>query len=185
NVPLVDVGRLGERPLIPPPQGTQQKHHHPGRFSFRSSLHRRFSSRNVVPEGDLWRNFTPGPPGFSVGARTAKRAATSGPSSKERPMLTSPSHRLAPWLLALALAAPAPAAALPAFDPGALLARLRGVLSALWAENGCEIVPDGKCGAVAQSSPPVTRVNGCQGDPDGVGCAPVLRDNGCELAAAH
>jgi len=96
-------------------------------------------------------------------------------------MLTSPSRRLAPWLLALALAAPAPAAALPAFDPGALFARLRGILTVIWAENGCDADPNGKCGTTAQSSSPATRINGCDVDPDGVGCAPVLRDNGCEL----
>ncbi len=95
--------------------------------------------------------------------------------------MLSTSRRLAPWLLALALAAPAPAAALPAFDPGAILARLRGSLSAIWAEFGCDVDPDGKCRSAPLSSPPTTRPNGCEFDPDGVGCAPVLRDNGCSF----
>lgn len=91
--------------------------------------------------------------------------------------MLSPIRRLTPWLLAFALAAPAPAAALPAFDPGALLARLRGVLSAIWAENGCDFDPDGKCRSTPQSSLPTTTwANRCDVDSNGVRCAPVVWD---------
>ena len=95
--------------------------------------------------------------------------------------MLSPTRRLAPWLLVLALVAPAPAAALPAFDPGAILARLRGVLSAIWAENGCDFDPNGKCGSVPLSSPPTSRPNGCDVDSNGGGCRPILSDNGCSF----
>lgn len=93
--------------------------------------------------------------------------------------MLSPTRRLAPWLLALALAAPAPAAALPAFDPGALLARLRGALSAIWAENGCDVDSNGKCRSTPESSPPTDWANGCDVDSNGGGCTPVLRYNEC------
>lgn len=87
-------------------------------------------------------------------------------------------RRLAPWLVALALAAPLPAAALPLGDAGAaLLSKLRTVLSFLWGEstraNGCQVDPNGLCA-------PAERPNGCEFDPNGA-CAPVLRDNGCEF----
>lgn len=89
------------------------------------------------------------------------------------------SRRLAPWLVALALVAPLPAAALPLEDAGAaLFSKLRAILSSIWGEstraNGCQVDPDGLCA-------PVERPNGCQLDPDGGACAPVLRDNGCEF----
>ena len=71
--------------------------------------------------------------------------------------MPSPTRRFAPWLLALALAAPVPAAALPAFDPGALLARLRGVLSAIWGEYGCDVDPDGKCRSAPLNAPTTWR----------------------------
>lgn len=87
-------------------------------------------------------------------------------------------RRLAPWLVALALTVPLPAAALPFGDAGAaLFARLRAVLSSLWEEsdraNGCQVDPNGVC-------VPAERPNGCEFDPNGA-CAPVLRDNGCEF----
>jgi len=87
-------------------------------------------------------------------------------------------RRLAPCLLAAALAVPLPAAAL---DPQALFSRLRGFLAALWTgesstsrSNGCEIEPQGLGCA------PVLRDNGCEVDPSGLRCAPIFRDNGCE-----
>lgn len=87
-------------------------------------------------------------------------------------------RRLAPWLVALALAAPLPAAALPFGDAGvALFSKLRAVLSSLWGEsnraNGCQVDPDGLCASVE-------RPNGCEFDPDGV-CSAVVRDNGCQV----
>lgn len=84
--------------------------------------------------------------------------------------MLSTSRRLGPWLLALAFAAPAPAAALPAFDPGALLDRLRGLFSVIWAENGCDFDPNGKCGSALHSPP--TLPNGCDFDSNGGKCAP-------------
>lgn len=87
-------------------------------------------------------------------------------------------RRLAPWLVAVALAAPLPAAALPFGDAGAaLFAKFRAVLSSLWEEsnraNGCQLDPNGLCVALDQP-------NGCQVDPNGV-CSAVVRDNGCQL----
>ena len=85
---------------------------------------------------------------------------------------TSTSRRLAPWLLALVLALPRPAAAFPGFEPGALLARLEGLLSAIWAENGCDFDPNGRCASAPS-------INGCNSDSNS-GCAPILRENGCD-----
>ncbi len=82
-------------------------------------------------------------------------------------------RRLAPWLFALTLATPLPAAAFPAFEPAALLARLQGLLSGLWAENGCDFDPHGRCAAAPLD-------NGCDMDPNG-GCAAITRDNGCDF----
>ncbi len=101
-------------------------------------------------------------------------------------MSTTP-RRLALGLLVALLALPsAPAAAAP-LDPGALLSKLRGWLSFVWAENGCEIEPAGRCGSV--TIPPaespvrreaILRDNGCELEPNGR-CAAILRDNGCEI----
>ncbi len=94
-------------------------------------------------------------------------------------------HRLALGLLVALLAlAAAPAGAVP-FDTGALLGRLRGFLSFVWAENGCELEPTGHCGAVAAP-------NGCELEPWGrclLNAAlipegsqkPGLSDTGCEI----
>lgn len=87
-------------------------------------------------------------------------------------------RRLIPWLVALALVVPLPAAALPFGDAGtALFSKLRAVLSSLWGEssgaNGCPLDPDGLCA-------PVEQPNGCQVDPYGV-CSAVVRDNGCQV----
>ncbi len=100
-------------------------------------------------------------------------------------MSTTPRRLALGLLVALALSA-APAAAAP-FDPGALLSKLRGWLSFVWAENGCEIEPLGRCGAAAapQAEIPVRRDtiqrdNGCIIEPNGR-CAAIQRDNGCIL----
>ena len=90
------------------------------------------------------------------------------------------SRRLAPWVLAAAIAAPSPAAAL---DPRAVLHQLGEFFASLWVfegdastrGNGCLIDPNG-LGCSAD-----LRGNGCVVDPDGSSgsCSPVLRDNGC------
>jgi hypothetical protein len=103
-------------------------------------------------------------------------------------MSTTRCRRLAPWLLVLALAAPHPAAALSAFEPGALFARLQGFLSAIWMDNGCDADPNGRCAAVVRDNGCdidsngrcIQRANGCDFDPDGR-CAAVERDNGCDM----
>lgn len=87
-------------------------------------------------------------------------------------------RRLVPWLVALALVVPLPAAAFPFGDVGtALFSKLRAVLSSLWGEsnraNGSQLDPKGLCA-------PVEQPNGCQVDPNGV-CSAVVRDNGCQL----
>lgn len=99
--------------------------------------------------------------------------------------MSATSRRLAFGLLVVLLAlSAAPARAVP-FEPGALLGKLRGFLSFIWAENGCEIEPAGRCGAVAAP-------NGCEIEPNGrCGTAAtfipegsqksILSDNGCIL----
>ncbi|HEV7672166.1 MAG TPA: hypothetical protein VGS22_26920 [Thermoanaerobaculia bacterium] len=94
-------------------------------------------------------------------------------------------RRLAFGLLVVLLALSAtPAGAVP-FDTGALLGKLRGFLSFVWGENGCEIEPNGRCGAL-------TTPNGCELEPNGrcraaatlvpgASQKPILSDNGCEL----
>lgn len=94
-------------------------------------------------------------------------------------------RRLALGLLVVLLALPAtPAGAVP-FDTGALLGKLRRFLSFVWAENGCELEPNGRCGAAATP-------NGCIIEPNGrcratVLLAPegsqklILSENGCEI----
>lgn len=86
---------------------------------------------------------------------------------------TLPSRRLAPFVFALVLALPPPAVAFPAFEPGALIARLERLLSAIWAENGCDADPSGRCA----STP---RVNACSFDPNGA-CDSIPRENDCGL----
>ncbi len=91
------------------------------------------------------------------------------------------SRRLAPWVLAAAIAAPSPAAAL---DPRAVLHQLGEFFASLWVfegdastrGNGCEMDPNGSaCSAVV-------RGNGCEVDPSGrLLCSPILSDNGCEF----
>ncbi len=68
---------------------------------------------------------------------------------------------LAALLIAL-LSAAAPAAAIPI--PWNFGGWLRGVLSALWAESGCNADPNGRCGTA-----PAPVDSGCALDPDG-GC---------------
>lgn len=99
-------------------------------------------------------------------------------------MSASP-RRLALGLLVALLALPAsPVAAVP-FDTGVLLAKLRGLLSFVWAENGCELDPLGRCGAAVAP-------NDCEIGPSGHRGAsstlvrqgsqkPVLNDNGCVI----
>lgn len=72
------------------------------------------------------------------------------------------SRRLAPWVLAAAIAAPSHAAAL---DPRAVLHQLGEFFASLWVFEGDA----------------ATRGNGCVVDTDGSSgsCSPVLRDNGC------
>ncbi len=94
-------------------------------------------------------------------------------------------RRLALGLLVALLALPAaPVGAMP-FDTDALLGKLKGFLSFIWGENGCELEPTGRCGAIA--SP-----NGCVLDPLGRCRAEdtlvpegsqksILSDNGCEI----
>lgn len=87
---------------------------------------------------------------------------------------------LVPWLVALALAAPLPAAALPFGDAGAaLVSKLRAVLSSLWGResnkaNGYQMDPDGLYAPAAQAP------NACEFDSNGV-CSAVVRDNGCQV----
>ncbi|HXU32348.1 MAG TPA: hypothetical protein VN851_17415 [Thermoanaerobaculia bacterium] len=116
------------------------------------------------------------------------------------PQLRTTASLFRPAALALSvfLWATAPAAALPAWDLEGWLTRLHGALSALWAQNGCGLDPNGLCGNVAA---PVPRDNGCGLDPSGhcgeaflaapngcgldpdghCGTAPVTRPNGCSL----
>jgi hypothetical protein len=87
-------------------------------------------------------------------------------------------RRLVPWLVALALVAPLPAAAISFEDAeGTLFSKLRAVLSSLWEEsnraNGCQVDPNGLCD-------PSQAPNGCQLDPNGV-CSAIVRDNGCQV----
>jgi len=104
-------------------------------------------------------------------------------------MPAPPLRRLIPWLLAALLAPPAPVAAAP-FDPHALFGRLRGFLSAIWGDLGCELEPGGRCAPASRPigceidpmgmCAPVTRPSGCEIEPMGT-CAPFLRDAGCEI----
>lgn len=96
--------------------------------------------------------------------------------------------------LALLLALPilltlfaSPAGALP-LDRALpdLFARGWAILSALWAEVGCELDPHGRCGASGAPVPILSEV-GCQIDPHGRCSAasarpePILSDEGCSL----
>lgn len=93
-------------------------------------------------------------------------------------------RRLALCLVLVVLAfTAAPAGAVP-FDTGVLLGKLREILSFVWAANGCEIEPNGRCGTL--SAP-----NGCEVDPLGrckdVALVPhgstesLLSTTGCEI----
>jgi hypothetical protein len=85
---------------------------------------------------------------------------------------------LAAALIAL-LSAAAPAAAIPIpWDFGGWL---RGVLSSLWAESGCELDPSGRCGAAPAPARRLSAPSGCELDPDGrCGAAPAPVDSGCD-----
>ena len=97
-------------------------------------------------------------------------------------------RRLALGLLVALLVLPAtPAGAVP-FDTSFMLRKLRGLLSFIWAENGCILEPAGLCGAVA--TPNASEVG--LGDrfeaavtliPEG-SQKPILSDNGCEIEPA-
>ena len=101
-------------------------------------------------------------------------------------MSASPFRRLSFLLLVAALAFPNHASAAP-LDLGNLFGKVGGFFSALWGPSGCEINPDGGCGATPS---PESRGHGCEIMPDGR-CAsapvqrgsdgPLLADVGCEI----
>jgi hypothetical protein len=78
-------------------------------------------------------------------------------------MSASMLRRLAPGVLVFALAFPSHATAMSwPFDD--LVGRVRGFISSLWAPNGCEIMPDGRCGTAPA---PIFGEHGCELLPDG------------------
>ncbi|HEX7185885.1 MAG TPA: hypothetical protein VF756_28935 [Thermoanaerobaculia bacterium] len=82
-------------------------------------------------------------------------------------------RRLAVLVLSLALVAPGGASAAvtgpePSREPAA---SFWGWLTALWAENGCHLDPDGCAGAQGD--------NGCRADPNGCATEDPSLDNGC------
>jgi hypothetical protein len=98
--------------------------------------------------------------------------------------MLSPSRRKAVLLLLLILALFATSGAwaasspvrnerpsrVAAYDPASFLGRTWNLLAALWAKEGCQIDPDGRC--VPHSAPAATVTTtqtdtGCQIDPDG------------------
>jgi|SRR6185295_2562057 len=99
-------------------------------------------------------------------------------------MSASSFRRLPFLLLVAALAFPNQASAAP-WDFGNLLGKVGGFFSSLWGPSGCEINPDGRCGA---SPSTVLGNHGCEIMPDG-SCAPapaqggstLLGDHGCEI----
>lgn len=84
---------------------------------------------------------------------------------------------LAAALIAL-LSAAAPAAAVPLrWDFGGWL---RGVLSSLWSESGCNLDPSGRCGDAPASPRVLSAPSGCEFDPNGrCGAAPASIESGC------
>ncbi len=95
-------------------------------------------------------------------------------------MSASMLRRLSLGVLVFALAFPSHAVAAP-WQLGDLLGQVRGFIASLWAENGCELTPDGRCGAVPR---PVIGEQGCMLEPDGrCGAAPrpIFGEIGCEL----
>ncbi len=82
--------------------------------------------------------------------------------------------------LVFALAFPSYAAAAP-WPLEDLLGRVRGFFSSIWAPSGCEIMPDGRCGAAPKLN---FGEAGCVIEPDGrCGAAPnhIFGAHGCEL----
>ncbi|MEP7010330.1 MAG: hypothetical protein ABJC13_08430 [Acidobacteriota bacterium] len=90
--------------------------------------------------------------------------------------MTIPTKRLF-VLLPLTLLLALPAGAMPRGDSPSILARLSGFLSALWAEGGCMIDPNGGC-----TTAPIVSDEGCMIDPNGR-CkdSSIVRDEGCML----
>ena len=78
-------------------------------------------------------------------------------------MSASSFRRLPFLLLVVGLAFPSHASAM-SWDFGNLIAKAQGFFSALWGPSGCEMNPDGRCGAAPS---PVLRDHGCELDPDG------------------
>jgi len=95
-------------------------------------------------------------------------------------MSASMLRRLTLGVLVFALAFPSHAAETP-WQWGDLFGRVRGFMSSIWAASGCELMPDGRCGAAPN---PISGENGCQLPPDGrYGAAPtfIFGESGCEL----
>ena len=92
-------------------------------------------------------------------------------------MSASTLRRLAQGVLVFALAVPNPAAAMP-WSLDDLFGRVRGFISSIWAPSGCEVVPDGRCGAAPTpggTEGPVLGESRCVLMPDGrCGAAPTL-----------
>ncbi|HEV7503848.1 MAG TPA: hypothetical protein VGS07_02950 [Thermoanaerobaculia bacterium] len=96
-------------------------------------------------------------------------------------------------LIAVTLATPSafansPSAAVPFWSsivdtvPAESCARFWSFLTSLWAKNGCEVDPNGRC-LPGLTSVPAGGKNGCQVDPSGR-CLPrpsYATDNGCEV----
>ncbi len=83
-------------------------------------------------------------------------------------------------VLVFALAFPSYAAAAP-WPLEDLLGRVRGFFSSIWSPNGCEIMPDGRCGAAPKQ---IFGENGCLLMPDGrCGAAPsqIFGESGCVI----
>lgn len=92
-------------------------------------------------------------------------------------------------LVALTVLTAAPAGASP-FDAETLLGKLRGFLSVVWAEVGCQVDPWGACtpnlgdfgggGDLAGRIRAPRTDTGCMSELDGR-CKTILADHGCEI----
>ena len=101
-------------------------------------------------------------------------------------MPSFPLRRLRPWLLAVALATPLPAAAASLDSPASLFGRWQSLASAAWADFWSALGPGAGTRAEARiaappAASPLVRDVGCEIDPIGRGCRPIPVDGGCEL----